>query len=352
MLFKIDTNDQLVACNSSWNPKELDLERYIVNTADSETPFLSSRVFGEELLVVSNQVKTRTKKRADILAVDRNGNGVVVELKRDEGKLGVETQALQYLSDFSRYRGGQFVQQFGSRQSDLHGNIAGFLGSDVDIENLNSAMRVILLARGFDQSVYSIGEWLSSKGVSFKCMTYWPVELHNEHYLSFSVAFDRSETSIHQFRFAPTAREPGIFWHNIARADQNWWEFLVQRGQIPACFENSPTDHGARIMSGYVPGDRVIAYAKGYGAVGWGIIEEPEKYTIIPKGDADDRMQGDCRHRTPVKWQSTAPRLSDGVAPNVVRTHFGVYHPISTCVSIDDEKGEALIQYLDQQFSP
>ena len=68
-------------------------------------PTLNSSVFGETLPLVSNQVRTRASKKADILALDHMGNSVIIELKRKNSPLGVETQALQYLADFSNFKG-------------------------------------------------------------------------------------------------------------------------------------------------------------------------------------------------------------------------------------------------------
>jgi hypothetical protein len=40
---------------------------------------------------------------------DQAGNSVIVELKRQAGSLGVETQTLQYLADFSAFKGRDFL---------------------------------------------------------------------------------------------------------------------------------------------------------------------------------------------------------------------------------------------------
>ncbi|GAI88606.1 unnamed protein product, partial [marine sediment metagenome] len=43
------------------------------------------------------------------------GNSVIIELKRKNSPhspLGVETQALQYLDDFSKFKGHAFIKQF------------------------------------------------------------------------------------------------------------------------------------------------------------------------------------------------------------------------------------------------
>jgi len=133
MIFEVDSETKtLNAYKSFWNPRELELERYLISTAEEEeVPTLNSSVFGETLLLVSNQVRTRTSKRADILALDRMGNSVIIELKRKDSPLGVETQALQYLADFSKFKGRTFIKRFSGDSPGLEENIYGFLGDEV-----------------------------------------------------------------------------------------------------------------------------------------------------------------------------------------------------------------------------
>jgi hypothetical protein len=194
MLFEIDKDKKaLLPYHSTWIPGELELEKYLITSADTEAPILVPSIFGEPLLLISNQVKTNANKRADILALDRAGNGVIVELKKDRGSLGVETQALQYLADFSKYKGSNFIKHFTKDTNTLKVNIEAFIGGNQQIEDINKNSRIILVARSFDPTIYSMGEWLSGKGVSFRCIAYTPVEVHGQKFISFSVAFDRSQ---------------------------------------------------------------------------------------------------------------------------------------------------------------
>lgn len=351
MLFKINpASGALERVPSDWTPRELDLERYLITQADTDRPVMSEKVFGEPLLLVSNQVRTSAKKRADILALDRAGNGVIIELKRDNAKLGVETQALQYLADFSKYRGKNFLRKFSAKPDELEETFLGFVGDKANIDQINARSRVILVARDFDETIFSLGEWLSSKGVAFRCISYFPVQIGDAQLLSFSVAFDRSPDDLYPLIFSATAREPGIFWHNIARAEQSWWDFLVSENQLPACFENSPGDQGEKLLTKYVPKDRVVAYAKGCGAIGWGVIENPDTYRLIQLGDKDDFLRGECRHRITVKWEATARRLNDGLSAEEIRREFNIYHPISTSVSMNTSQGEKLLKRLSERF--
>lgn len=350
MLYEINENSNLLQpITSTWDPPELKLEQYLITSADSDVKVMAESIFGEPLLLISNQVRTANNKRADILAIDRYGNSVIIELKRDKGRRGVETQALQYLADFSAYKGRNFLDKFSSAgiSDDL---ILGFVGDNANIEELNTRSRVILVARSFDESIFAIGEWLSSKGVAFRCIAYQPIEIGGRKMLSFSTAFDHSPDGLFQLSFSSSAREPEIFWHNIASTAPEWWAFLRQKSQLPACFENAPGDQGERILTRYIAGDKIIAYAKGYGAVGWGVVENP-KYRLVKEGDAnDDKLSGNCRHRINIIWKAAAKNLSDGLSAEVVRNKFKIYHPISTSVTIRRQDGLALITELSSKF--
>jgi hypothetical protein len=351
MLFKINQESKaLEPIRSDWCPHELELERYLIASTDDGVQMLSESVFGEPLLLVRNQVRTHTKKRADILALDRSGNGVIVELKRHEGRLGVETQALQYLADFSTSCGRNFIRRFSGERGISEDIVLGFMGGDAEIENINRRSRVILLARSFDETVFSIGEWLSSKGVAFRCIEYLPVEVSGTKLLSFSIAFDRSPEGLYPVKFASATREPGIFWHNIAKADEGWWQFLVNSGQIPASFENTPGDQGERILRRYIAGDIVVAYVTGFGAIGWGIVEDPNSYHLLRLRDKGDYLHGDCRHRLAVNWKAAAGHLKDALSADEVRRDFGIYHPISTSVLMKYADGKRLIDRLSERF--
>ena len=69
-------------------------------------------LLGEPLLIVGRQVLIpEVKDRLDILALDPQGNAVVVELKRGKLKAPVDMQALRYASYISRWRFEDFERQ-------------------------------------------------------------------------------------------------------------------------------------------------------------------------------------------------------------------------------------------------
>lgn len=351
MIFKVHKEAKgMEEFASSWNPKELKIEKYIFFGTGKKQPILESSVFGEPLLLVEREAPTRQKKRADILALDRAGNCVIIELKRDTGMLGVETQALQYLAEFSAYKGLDFIRRFSKHNEAFEEQVRGFLGDDVNAEDLNSQSRIVLVARGFDPALFSMGEWLSSSGVPFRCIEYTPFEVGTKRFLSFSIAFDRSPRPLYPLLFHSKTRAPKYFWHNIANSQERWWRFLREAGQISTGFGNVPGGQGERILRSYIAGDTIFAYATGFGAIGWGVIERPSSYRLLPKGHDEDLLHGTQLHRLDVAWKASATRLDMAIPADVIRREYGIYHPVSTSVSIDPDKARNLIRAIDQRF--
>ena len=346
MIFEIKKK-HIQQYSSSWNPTELEIERYLFDPEDSSKNALRPEVFGEELLVIREQARTRQKKRADLIAVDKAANGVIIEIKRNEGQLGVDTQALQYLAEFSAHKGMDFLTHVTGDAPKFKDLVTGFLEGEVEIEKLNQSTRVILLAREFDESLFAMGEWLSSLGVAFRCITYTPFMVNRRRFLSFSVAFDRSPRPLYRLVFPKPRQERGYYWHNINEASDTWWKYLKQAGQIPCGWSS---DKGERFLRKYVKGDVVFAYASGYGAIGWGEVKREDGYKLVAKGSLDDKLDGWNRHRLDVIWHSVAPKLEKGIRAATIEREFEIYHPVGTRAWIAPDKAKRLQEALTSRF--
>ena len=336
MIFEKQEN-KLVKAPNIWDINELELEQLIVSNIDEVNNILDEHIFGEELLLIDKEVKTKSKKRADILALDHNGSAVIIELKKERGRLGVETQALQYLADFSNYKGEDFIKKFcNGIDRDI---IENFM--DVEIKNINSQSRIILMARYFDSTLYSMGKWLSDNGVSFKCISYTPLKFENREYINFSVDFELlSNKTIYKLEFTNAEeRKPKNFWHIIENfkegdlSDSEWWSYLIENNIITANFDNSEGDKGERILKKYIRGDKIFAYKSGKGIIGYGIIENP-KYKLIKRGDKDDVMNGYHMHRLQCKWKYVVEDLNKAIKPGVLKDKYKIHHPFMTSSEI------------------
>lgn len=355
MIFEVNGESSRIP-RTEWNPSELELEKYLICKSDgsSNADLFDESVFGESLLLLENQAATKQGKRADLVALDQHGNGVFIELKKHEAKQGVETQALQYLANYANLKGEAFLHRFKHAQE----AIDQFL-PDYDTSKFNSQSRIILVARSFDKSLFSMGEWLSSQGVAFRCIQYVPFKIADRTFLSFSVRFDRSKESLYQLSWEP--RDPQFYWHNIAHspiglndhdidAEDQWWRHHREEGMISASFNNEPGDAGDRILNSYHAQDTVIAYASGYGAIGWGVVQTPTYRLVNPEYDRFS-ASGQLRHRLKgIQWQHVAVSVSDAIPANELKEKFGLNHPIQTRSKIRRDRAEALVREMAIRF--
>jgi hypothetical protein len=144
------------------------------------------------------------------------------------------------------------------------------------------------------------------------------------------------------------------YWHSIGSkicegdpsGKQRWWDYLVDAREISAGYENNP-EKGEAVLRQYAPEDVVIAYAPGFGAVGYGVIESPDGYFRVGVGEPKDVLGGMHLHRLPITWKAVIRSLSQAIPASFVKEQFGIYHSISASKRIADEvKARRLIEYL------
>lgn len=346
MLFEI-TNKKLEKCTTVWKHKELEIEELIVSRISDENPILDEDIFGEELFYINRQNINSDKKRSDIMAIDKEGSLVVIELKKDEGRLGVEMQALQYLSNMSQCKGEDFVKNYCRGKEE---DITQFLNDGIGIKDVNQRGRIVLIARYFDKALFSMGKWLSDQGVSFKCIAYETIKFNDKNLLNFSVIFDQTSfSSQYKLVFSNKTRIPEVFWHNIGAVknkDEKWWDFLVTKNQISTGFGNQPGDRGEEILKNYIKGDKIFAYVSGIGCVGYGEIEEP-KYTLIDPDSDDNYFKPENRylHRLSIKWKYVV-KFENAVHSSVFEKDYNIAHPIQTSSRIKNGNYNELINKL------
>ncbi|MBM3301734.1 MAG: DUF91 domain-containing protein, partial [Deltaproteobacteria bacterium] len=125
-------------------------------------------ILGEDLAIIGEQIPTKTGL-VDFLAIDRTGNLVVVELKRDRLPREVLAQAVDYASDVAGWDADKVsevcVKYAGQTVQDLLNE--GF--GDIDLGDLviNRVQRILLVGFSIEEPLQRMIEWLSSTyGVS------------------------------------------------------------------------------------------------------------------------------------------------------------------------------------------
>jgi len=128
---------------------------------------------GERLLLVGEEIcpATTVDDRIDLLAMDKNGNTVVIEIKRGSHKLHL-LQALSYAAMISKWEPSRIIETRArlseKTTEEAEEEIEEFL--DADIASLNDVQRILLLAENYDYAVLVTSEWLSETyAVDIRC---------------------------------------------------------------------------------------------------------------------------------------------------------------------------------------
>jgi len=132
-------------------------------------------ILGEDLLVIGRQVQVEeVKDRLDLLAIDKDLNAVVIELKKGLVKGGVDIQSLKYASYVSNWNFDQLKEiaeaYFKENKIDktFVSALQDFFEEDIDYEDINKRQKIILVGEDFDEKILSVGKWLLDQGVPIK----------------------------------------------------------------------------------------------------------------------------------------------------------------------------------------
>lgn len=119
----------------------------------------------EDLLVIGQQVRTAYDGRIDLLAIDAEGNLVILELKRDKTTRDIVAQALDYAS---------WVQDLGYKDVVEIASNSNFFGEDNTLEQVftdkfgadfpevvNESHRIYIVSSSLDLATARIVEYLS-----------------------------------------------------------------------------------------------------------------------------------------------------------------------------------------------
>jgi len=172
-MFKVDLeNKKLIKINkisfAELNIKErFDIQEWIESKPE---------ILGEELLIIGKETVLQSGKRIDLLAVDKDGALVVIELKRDNSGSDVEWQAIKYASYISSFTQDDifksFAEYLGSDEDEAQYKIEEFINCEID--ELNMKQRIILASKDFHSEVISAVLWLREYEIDIECIRLTP----------------------------------------------------------------------------------------------------------------------------------------------------------------------------------
>jgi len=148
-------------------------------------------ILGEELLTLSIEFDRfkNSNDRLDILSLDRKGNLVVVELKRDISAGYADLQSIRYAAMVSSmtidliipyYK--EYKLKYDNEQltdDDARTLIMEFVDSD-DFSELSNKPRIILGSQGFSQELTATVLWLRDSDIDISCVEVAPYSINNQ----------------------------------------------------------------------------------------------------------------------------------------------------------------------------
>ena len=151
-------------------------------------------MFGEELLIIQKEFDgfNETKERLDLLALDKDGNLVIIENKLDDSGRDVVWQSLKYASYCSNLTKAQIIQIYQGYLNryrsgeDAEENIQEFLEKEMEEIILNSGNRqkIYFVAAKFRKEVTSTVLWLLGYGIHMHCYKVTPYKSGSDLFLN------------------------------------------------------------------------------------------------------------------------------------------------------------------------
>lgn len=147
-------------------------------------------ILGEDLLIIQKEFDgfNDTKERLDLLALDKNGNLVIIENKLDDSGRNVVWQAMKYAGYCSSLKKEdikdiytQYLSKIGSLDK-AEESIVEFLNkpdfSEVQL-NQDLTQRIILVAKEFRKEVTNTVIWARKYGMKIQCLKIMPYMIND-----------------------------------------------------------------------------------------------------------------------------------------------------------------------------
>lgn len=293
---------QLVPVRSARPNLEEQLEKWIASDPS---------ILGMELLLIGRQVQTQYGGRIDLLGLDRLGNTVIIELKRDRTPRDVVAQILDYaawVKELSfdeldaitlKYRGRSLVRAYGE-----------FYTDDFP-DTVNSEHSMIIVASELDDSSERIVQYLASYDMNINTIFFKFFATEAGEFLGRAWLMDPQEV---QERSSTRKQAPwtGYWFVNVGEGDHRNWDDNRDYGYVSA----GQGDWYSRALKRLQPGAKIFAYMKGLGYVGYGEVTEEARRIkdFVPIGQSTSLLELPLRAERAAE-NADDPEMSEWVVP-------------------------------------
>lgn len=172
---------------------------------------------GEELLIIQKEFDgfNDTRERLDLLAIDKQGNLVVIENKLDDSGRDVTWQVLKYASYCSSLTKQQIKDIFQEYidKKGIEENAEDIISEFLDVEDfsevqLNQTQRIVLVSGKYRKEVTSTVLWLLTKyNLKIQCFKATPYKYDNKFFLNIEQIIPVKEVEDYTIKMAEKAKD-------------------------------------------------------------------------------------------------------------------------------------------------
>lgn len=247
-------------------------------------------VIAPDVLIIAEEFCDwdESRRRIDLLGVDRSANLVVIELKRDNEGGHMELQAVRYAAMVSNMTFQQAVDVFqrtldqGDEKCDASKQLLEYLGwGEPREEDFARETRIILVAADFWKELTTTVLWLNDCGLDVRCVRMKPYKTDSEVFVDVQQIVPLPEAQEYQIR----VREKSLTRREAIRQTEpstgHWFMNTGEGSQQSRSWEDCKR-YGFMVAAGAGPylnairrlrvGDKVFAYLSRHGYVGLGEV--------------------------------------------------------------------------------
>src|SRR5690606_18180877 len=227
---------------------------------------------GDELLIIQKEFDgfDDTRERLDLLAIDKEGNLVIIENKLDDSGRDVTWQALKYAAYCSRLSKDEikdifqdYLNKYGNGEK-AEDRLCEFYGKEYDeiVLNKGTGQRIILVARHFRKEVTSTVLWLHNFNLRIQCFRVTLYNKDDQLFLGIEQILPIKDVEEYVIKMAVKAQDDFMIENRLKSSDalrlEFWTALLNEMAKKSGLFKHiSPKkDNWINVSSG-MPG---VAY--------------------------------------------------------------------------------------------
>lgn len=129
-----------------------------------------------KILIIGRQVNTNLNTFIDLLGIDKNGNTVIIELKRGSTPRETVAQLLEYASyienlDYSQLN--DIYQDYAGEESNLEDYYQQYFQNETNTSiSFNKTIRLVIVAQHITKNIRQISSFLTKKGIDIYCLEF------------------------------------------------------------------------------------------------------------------------------------------------------------------------------------